>query len=116
MYFVCMYVCMYVRIAQQTPHQPLRLLAKMAQASHCRGCGRMVLQEQGFLGLLAWALDTRRTRNMDQWLPVCLPGFYQRSLQQLLRFTAAAVAVAVVDAGFCVVDVVVAELDFKIIT
>ena len=34
----------------------------------------------------------------------------------MLRFTEAAVAVAVGDVGFCVVDVVVAELDFKIIT
>ena len=34
----------------------------------------------------------------------------------ILRIVQAAVAVAVVDVGFCVVDVVVAELDFKIIT
>ena len=38
------------------------------------------------------------------------------AVRQPLRFTAAAVAVTVVDAGFSVVDVVVAELDFKIIT
>ena len=59
---------------------------------------------------------------MDQWLPVCLPGIPSEAagalmaMRQLLRFTAAAVAVAVVDAGFCLVDVVVAESDFKILT
>ena len=72
---------MHLRIVQQGSHQPLRLLATMAQAGHCHDCGRVILQELGFLGLLAWALDTRRTRNMDQ---VALLSACQESLQRRL--------------------------------